>query len=176
MSKYRSDLLDYAKREIQATGWLSSTGEYKDKDKELICENVIKLLVVFLEAEHSVKTATYTQDMFSRLTRFVPLTPLTGEEDEWELCWDGKIYRNKRCRSVYKHGKDEKAYDDGAVFFWKWVERELEEGEAGYPGTVVEKEYFTNVNSIRHITFPYVLKDEPEYVFVPTDKFPNEVR
>ena len=176
MSKLRADLLDYAKKEIQLTGWQHKTGESKGKDKELVCKNVLDLVDVFSKAGHSAVTAAYARDMFHRLTRCLPIMPLTGEDDEWELWVDGMHYQNKRCRSIYKYGKDGQAYDNAAAFFWKWVERELGESEPGYPGTVVKQEYFTTGDSARNITFPYVVKDEPEYVFVPTDKFPNEVR
>lgn len=176
-SLYRSDLLDYAEKEIKLSGWLDSKGQYRDKEKELICKNVFALLKTLLGVKHNVRTVSYVRNMFDRLTRFLPIAPLTGEDGEWKL-WmdglDGDLYQNVRCSSVYKRGVDGQAYDDAAVLFWRWVERELVKGEVGYPGVVVDKEYFTSGASAKYIIFPYVVQDDPIYAFFPTDKFPNE--
>ena len=39
----------------------------------------------------------------------------------------------------------------------------------------VYKTYFTSKGSRVYITFPYTKPEHPEYVFSPTDEFPNEV-
>lgn len=51
--------------------------------------------------------------VFKRLVRCLPLTPLTGEPDEWHECGDG-VFQNVRCPSVFKDPRfhdGKRAYD-----------------------------------------------------------------
>jgi hypothetical protein len=52
--------------------------------------------------------------LFEKVARFEPLTPLTGDDDEWMEVGDG-MFQNIRCSHVFKN-KDG-AYDiDGRIF------------------------------------------------------------
>ncbi len=133
---------EHAEREFAAAGWTA-----KDKMQTAMCEHVLKLLDVFAEEGHSGTSAPYAVDLFSKLALFKPLTPLTGEPDEWNLVGvqDGQpLYQNNRCSHVFKQGDD--AYDiDGRVFY-EW--RVDEDGTR-------RKVCFTSVDSRVPVTFPY---------------------
>ena len=47
-------------------------------------EAVMALIKVFSEQEHSGMSAGVCTDLFAELAQFNPLTPLTGEDDEWD--------------------------------------------------------------------------------------------
>lgn len=161
MSNYEK----HAIAEFMACGWLDQNGKYCDEMQEAICEHVLKLLEVFDGEGHSGSSAPYAINLFSKLAKFEPVAPLTGEDWEWNEVGNG-VYQNKRCGAVFKQTDrfDGKAYYLDAKVFWEWYL-----GEDGVPG----KSYFTSSNSCEPIEFPYTPKTE--YVFLPTDQFPNEV-
>jgi hypothetical protein len=91
-------------------------------------ENVDAAVITLMEAlstnGDSGGSAPYVHamlsDIFKKLFAFQPLTPLTGEDDEWndvsEYSDGGIMYQNRRCSSVFKGG-DGNCWDiDGKVF------------------------------------------------------------
>jgi hypothetical protein len=159
----------HAEREFRAAGWIDDNGKYCDEMQEAICNHVMKLLEVFSEEGHSGSTAPYAINLFSKLAKFEPVAPLTGEDWEWSNVSDMsgcETYQNKRCSAVFKQADrfdGQPYYLDGKVF-WNWYM-----GEDGKPF----KSYYTGRGSMVPIEFPYTPKTE--YVFVPTEEFPNEV-
>jgi len=160
MSNYRI----HAMSEFRAAGWIDEDGKYIDEMQEAICLHILKLLDVFGDEGHSGTTAPYTINLFSKLASFEPVVPITGED--WEWVDHGECMQNKRCGHVFKQANrfNGQAYDIDGKIFWEWYK-----GEDGKPF----KSYYTSAESQIPITFPYVPKRE--YVFVPTEEFPNEV-
>lgn len=161
MSNYEA----HAMAEFRAAGWVDDNGSFIDEMQKEICNHVLDLLKVFDDEGHSGSSAPYTINLFSKLAKFEPITPITGEDWEWSEASDG-VFQNKRCSHVFKQSDryDGQAYDIDAVVFWNWYK-----DEDGKPF----KSYYTSSDSRRPITFPYTPKTE--YQFVPTDEFPNEV-
>ena len=93
--------LDYAKSELEKFDW--------EDDKEIydgmLSRAVMKLIKCFDDQGHSGASAGVVLHVFERLVHFKPLTPLTGEDDEWADRGNGQ-YQNKRCSSVFKSDKD----------------------------------------------------------------------
>lgn len=98
----------------------------KDKDglQDAINKDILDIIKIFSEQGHSGTTASYTISMLERLLRFKPITPLTGEDDEWNQISDNQ-WQNKRCSSVFKYADgsvediDGIVYsDDGGITFW----------------------------------------------------------
>ncbi len=161
MSNYHK----HALAEFKAAKWLDENGNYCDEMQEAICKHVLKLLDVFDGEGHSGSSAPYTINLFSKLAAFEPVAPITGEDWEWVEVSTG-VYQNKRCSHVFKQADrfNGQAYDIDGKIFWEWY-RSSEDGK-------IHKSYFTGSESCVPITFPYTPKRE--YVFVPTDEFPNE--
>lgn len=160
-----SNLKTHALNEFRAAGWLDKDGKYCDGMQEAICTHLLLLLQVFSDEGHSGSTAPYTINLFSKLAKFDPIVPLTGEDWEWNEVSDG-VYQNKRCSAVFKQPdrfNGQPYYIDGKVF-WEWYKSE-EDGS-------MSKSYYTGRDSMVPITFPYTPKTE--YVFSPTEQFPNE--
>ena len=159
-----SNLNKHALMEFKAAGWLDETGAYKDEMQGMICEHVLQLLKVFSDEGHSGSTAPYAVDLFKKLAMFEPIVPLTGED--WEWFDHGYCMQNKRCGHVFKQNDrfDGQPYDSEGKIFWEWCRSSID-GE-------IFKSHYSSRDSSVPITFPYTPKRE--YVFVPTDEFPNE--
>lgn len=121
--------------------------------QDLLDKNVLELLETFCNQGHSNNTAPYVIAMFSRLAMYKPITPLTGEDDEWRERSGGK-YQNKRYGAVFKDA-DGRAYNiEGKIFSY----------DNG-------KTWWSNKDSKVYIDFPYVVPDEPERVIIiPVEK------
>lgn len=166
-----NNYVTHAEREFRAAGWIDENGKYCDEMQEAICNHVMKLLEVFSEEGHSGSTAPYAISLFKTLARFEPVSPLTGEDWEWNNVSDisgCETYQNKRCSAVFKQADrfDGKPYYLDGKVFWNWYK-----DENGEP----YKSHYTNRDSMVVIEFPWRQPDSPEYVFVPTEEFPNEV-
>lgn len=160
-----SNCREHAIMEFKAAGWIDSDGKFNDEWQELLCMQVLELLDLFTTHGHSGSTAPYAISLFEKLARFEPIVPLTGEDWEWYEASEG-VFQNKRCSHVFKQADrfNGQPYDINGKVFWNWYH-----GEDGKPF----KSYYTGRESFVPITFPYTPKCE--YVFAPTDEFPNEV-
>jgi hypothetical protein len=136
-----SNLIEHAKRELKAVGYIPLEQEQEDGPNKWMQENLIELLEVFSNQKHSGFSAKYCIAYFNKLANFEPLVPITGEDWEWlEVGTD--MWQNIRCGKVFKdqHGQ---AYDsEGKIF----VE----------PNGCI----FISSKSRVNITFPYVPKTE----------------
>ena len=138
-----SNLVDYAKDELKKIGMVDSGEPYND----FATKAILDLIELFASQGHTGFTAPYVINVFSRLAMFKPLSPLTGEDDEWNEMKDGS-FQNKRYSAVFKDTKDGTAYNiDGKAF--------TDDGEVWY----------TSRDSRVDVTFPYVVPDKPEYVY-----------
>jgi len=164
-----SNYVQYAMTEFKAAGWLNDDDTFKDDMQKDVCEHILKLLEVFHDEGHSGSSAPYAVRLFSKLAMFTPIVPLTGEDWEWNETSRAPnsvtVYQNKRCSAVFKQADrfdGQPYYLDGKIF-WEWFR--------GSDGTM-RKSHFTNSESFVPIEFPYTPKSE--YVFRPTEEFPNE--
>ena len=111
----------------------------------------MQIIKLFSRQGHTGFTANYAVNMLNKLLRYVPLSPLTGEDDEWTKIDFGvdMEYQNKRCPSVFK-GKDGKAYNaEGKVF----------SNDGG-------NSWYTCKDSKVYITFPYDVPTSPERILL----------
>lgn len=158
----------HAWREFRAAGWCDENHKFNDDMQELICKHILKLLEVFADEGHTGFTAPYTLGTFKRLAMFEPIAPLTGEDSEWNDVGQyggGIVYQNNRLGSVFKEADGRAYWSEGRVF-WEWHKNKAGE---------MSKTHFTNRDSRVYIEFPWVKPESPEYVFVPTEEFPDEV-
>ena len=158
-------LIQHAKDEFRAAGWVDENGKYDDEMQEMICKHILALLEVFSNEGHTGSTAPYTIHMFTRLANFKPIAPLTGDDWEWsEVGRDGdiggRLYQNKRCSSVFKN--DTGAWNIDGKVFWEWS------------GTKDDqyRSYYTCRDSRVDVTFPYVVPEKPIYEYRYSDAEP----
>lgn len=134
-------MVDFAKEELIRAGLFDKDGDYGG----MLGDAVLKMIEQFSEEGHSGFSAGMALSAFQRLARFEPLTPLTGEDDEWidhGPNQGGMRWQNRRCGRVFKD-EDGKCYDiEGKVF------RE--------PSGLT----YTNFESRTPVVFPYTPKTE----------------
>lgn len=103
-----SDLLEYAKREIEILNKQNKTNsDPMSEYAHAVRNDVLELVEVFAKQGHSGMSSSMVLDMFTRVTRYMPLSPLTGEEDEWGT--NAGSDQNNRDYAVFKR-------DDGTAF------------------------------------------------------------
>lgn len=133
-------LVEHARKELELAGWFGDDGPYNG----MFGPAIIKMIEVFAAEGHSGMSAGIAIQLFSTLAKFEPLTPLTGEDDEWNDVSEmsGKpMWQNKRCSRVFKD--EDKAWDiEGRVFRDK-------------DGCT-----YTNSDSCIDVVFPYTPKTE----------------
>ena len=155
-----SALYEYAKKELERI-------EKGCKDEEslsmqqAIDKNILELINVFSNQHHSGFTATYVIDILQRLLHYKPLTPLTGEDDEWEdvtsYGYDTPTFQNKRCSAVFK--------DDKGAY---WVEGKIFSSDLGHT-------WYTNSDSCVPVTFPFNVPDKSEVVVIDNKEDREEI-
>jgi len=157
-----SNMLSYAESELNRIG-LTDEDEYNG----MMRKHILHMIKEFADEGHSGFSAQYAIDILSKLLSFKPLTPLTGEDDEWcDVSEYGgtTTYQNKRCSSVFKEGKDGEAYNIDGKVFWEWYKDE--DGNAF-------KSYYGCRDSRVPVTFPYTVPDKPIYEYRHSDAEPK---
>jgi hypothetical protein len=117
-----SNLHDFAKKELEL---LVNSVENKGESpliKEFIPE-ILSLVDKFGNSGQSGGSAPYTAgaiiSALKKLLMFDPISPVTGEPDEWDNGEIGEgVFQNRRCSSVFKEGKRGKPYYLDAIV-WK---------------------------------------------------------
>jgi hypothetical protein len=160
-----SNMLTWAEAELKLAGY--DINDPEDGPNRWLAEGTLELLKVFSEQGHSGMSAPYAIALFEKLASWKPIAPLTGEDDEWNDVGEG-TWQNKRNSSVFKKEDGQAYWMDGRVF-WEWYTHpEIDDGKP-------YKSHYTSSGSRVNIEFPWTQPDEREYVFVPTEQFPNEV-
>lgn len=136
-----SNLEAHAEFELRKAGLFDTDSSYGG----MLGPAVLAMVKQFADEGHSGYSARLAVSIFEKVAMFEPLSPLTGEDDEWfEIGTgeDGKPqFQNRRCSHVFKDG--DYAYDiNGRVF------RDPD-------GTT-----WTNGDSRVPVTFPYTPKTE----------------
>lgn len=111
-----SPLVRFAERELDLAGVGDPDADYDGALKGAVLE----IVKVFSEQGHSGMSAAMVIAMAEKLMRFEPLTPLSGEDSEWNDVGDfgssHMRWQNNRCSHVFKR-HDGLAYDaEGIVF------------------------------------------------------------
>lgn len=150
LGKDKSPMLLFAEDELRRAGWFDEDNDYGGA----LGPAVLKLLKIHAKEGHSGYSSLLVADLFHHLVGFKPLTPLTGDDDEWvevgrEIGCGEPIYQNKRCPTVFKY-PDGRCLDIDAVHFLD----------------INGITYTNSKDSAREITFPY-LPGKPEVVAVP---------
>lgn len=101
-----TSLLQTAKAELRAAGMFADDADY-DGD---IAVQVMALMETFCAYGHSGASAAQTLLTFDRLVQGKPLTPLTGDDNEWDDVHDvAGVQQNLRCSTVFRDG--DRAWD-----------------------------------------------------------------
>jgi len=144
-------LLEFSENELKKLEVNCGDDEEALKMQQVVTRDVMQIVQIFTEQTHSGFSGAYILDLIERLLRYKPLSPLTGEDDEWEDCSQFGIEdkQNKRCPAVFKR-------PDGTAY---WVEGKIFSDDGG-------KSWYTSADSHVDITFPFVVPLHSENVYV----------
>lgn len=113
---------------------------------------ILNLVDKFMESGQTNHTAKYyakwITDVVYKLMMFEPLTPLTGEDDEWNGRISSIGQQNTRLSSVFK-------YEDGRAYYTEAVVFHKEDYGFTTCNCVIEED---TVSSHQFIEFPFVPK------------------
>jgi hypothetical protein len=144
-----SNLVEWAKAELERIGGKD------DEMQQAMNKDILQIVEVFSEQGHSGFSAGYALNIIKRLLNWKPITPLTGEDDEWcdVPSWDDgeNSQQNKRCSAVFR-----KNFDNSTAYY---INGKVFSDDGG-------KSWFTNRDSFVPITFPYVVPEKPERIIV----------
>ena len=118
-----------------------------------VTADLLEVVTVFARQGHSGFSAGYSISLLTKLLRYEPITPLTGEYSEWVvLDLNHSISVHKRCGRVVKYADGKVMDNEGYVFhYWSWDDNKYTTG-------------FTNWCSRKPVTFPYV-PCEPKHLY-----------
>lgn len=139
-----SNLIDHAKRELETYGLGSPEADYGGA----LATDVLALITLFASQGHSGGSAGRVSSLFNKLSRFEPLGPLTGGDDEW-MSMDG-VSINIRCSRVIR--------TNGVAKDIQGIVWEEPNGSR-----------YTNLHSHTAVTFPYT----PTTVVKPSSEDPG---
>lgn len=146
---------------------LDHIGLTEDSPEEMnraIRRHVLHMVSEFAKEGHSGMSASYALSILKKLLAYEPLSPLTGNDDEWvnvSSYMDREVYQSKRCSKVFKEGDE--VYNIEGKVFWEWQKRD--DGSQ-------YKSYYTNGHSRTPVTFPYTIPDKPIYEYRYSDAEP----
>lgn len=139
---------DYAVREMDIA-WPES-----DDIQDEIKKDALEIIDAFTAQGHSGISGSYLIGVLERLLRFKPLTPLTGEDNEWSKPWgDDNTQQNLRCSSIFRtHFDNSTAHDihgkvfsdDGGKTFYSTRDSQIPVKFPYYPQTSAEKVILEN--------------------------------
>lgn len=142
--------IQFAESELDRIGM---TADSEDEMNLAMRDHILRMVTAFSDEGHSGFSANYAANCLEKLLRYEPLSPLTGDDDEWtKLDYDDDTtYQNKRCSHVFKDANGN-AYDIDGIVFWEWY-TDPETGEK-------HKTHFTCKDSRVPVEFPYTPKTE----------------
>ena len=155
-----SNILAHAKVELDRIGM---TEDSADEMNRAMRKHILHMMKEFAKEGHSGFSASYAISILTRLMDFKPLSPLTGDDAEWNEVGEGH-YQNKRRSSVFIDANGS-CYDIDGRVFWEWYKDE--EGKAS-------KIYYTSRESRVPVTFPYIVPDKPIYEYRYSDAEPPQ--
>jgi len=129
-------MVDHAKEELK---YLRGSDTSHDDMQDLIEKNIIEIIEVFAAQGHSGGSAGYCIPIIHALLKQENITPLTGEDHEWQEVSPG-VFQNKRMSSIFK---DKNRFDGQAY----WIDGKIFSDDGG-------KTWVTNSDSFVPITFP----------------------
>lgn len=133
----------------------------KNKDalfmQKQINHDILDLIDLFAHQSQSGGTALYVINRFQRLAKWKPLTPLTGEDDEWvdiENVFDKPMQQNRRYSGLFREkGDNSTAHDVNALVF-------SDNGGITWFSSSIDKDFK------EPIVFPYMPPTEPKEIYI----------
>lgn len=141
----KSNIVLFAENELNIILKKCKDDKEAEEMQKHMNNDILEIVKTFADQGHSGFSANYAINLIEKLLRYEPITPLTGDDSEWNKLEYGKSmeYQNKRCPRIFKDA-DGKPYDvEGRIF-------SEDNGQTWY----------TSKDSRVYIDFPYIPKTE----------------
>jgi hypothetical protein len=149
-------MTEFAKKEMDIIGLTD-----EDEMNGAMRKHILHMVEEFADEGHSGFSASYALSILQKVLAYKPLSPLTGEDSEWNDVADhGRgdfLFQNNRYSAVFKEGKDGEAYDIDGKVFWDWW-TDPKTGER-------TKSYYSCGESRTPVIFPYDVPESPIYEY-----------
>lgn len=99
-------LVTHAKEELNRAGLFDKDSDYDG----MLGGAVLELVETFAKQGHSGYSAMLVLDIFDKVAKFQPLTPITNDPKEW-MGVTGELWQSKRNPSLFSRDKGETWYD-----------------------------------------------------------------
>lgn len=165
---YVSELEVFAKQELDRI--LSNCPKNSDdyNMQKHVNDNIMELISRFAQQGHSGFSASYVIPRLSRLLDYKPLSPLTGEDDEWDepyKCLGVTTQQNRRCPAVFK---DIDADGNVSTHYLDFYIFSDNGGVTWFSSLSMEKK----LGLSREIKFPFTVPKESTKIYI---KYPDDV-
>lgn len=90
-------LVEHAKQELKIAGLFENDSDYSGH----LGHAVLALIEVFANQDHSGYSANQTANLFNKLSRFEPLSPIEDIPEHWVEI-SKEVFQHKRCSRVFK--------------------------------------------------------------------------
>lgn len=103
--------VSYAEEELKRAGWYDKDAFYGD----MMPKAVLRAVKLHGIEGHSGMSNGIAVNIIESICRFEPLTPLTGEDDEWNEVGSG-VFQNRRKSDVFKESDGKAYWSNGRIF------------------------------------------------------------
>ena len=125
--------------------------------QETVNHDILDLVDLFATQAQSGSSAPYVLNRFKRLASWLPLSPLTGEDDEWmdlDSCGEKTLQQNKRYSGLFRtKGDNSTAHDVNALVF-------SDNGGVTWFSSNISKDF------LKPIVFPYTPPSTPHEIYI----------
>jgi len=109
-------VIQHALSEFRYAKFMDDEGNYCDEMQEMMCKDVLEVLKLISSQGHSGFSIGYFKNLLNKLIDFEPLSPLTGNDDEWiESPFPVKFQMNARDGRVVRYPDGHCEFRDGIV-------------------------------------------------------------
>lgn len=110
-------LIQYALSEFRYAKFIDDEGNYCDEIQEMMCKDVLEVLKLVSSQGHSGFSIGYFKNLFNKLINFEPLSPLTGNDNEWVKTGFGEMEfeMNVRDGRVVRYPDGHCEFRDGLI-------------------------------------------------------------
>jgi hypothetical protein len=147
----KSNLIKHAEEELKRAGLFDADSDYAG----MLGDSVLELIEVFARQGHSGMSAPMVVSLFKELASYNNITPLTGEESEWENI-EPMLKQNKRNSAVFEDKKG--SYFVNAIIF-------VDPDNNRFIGKAKTKDGRT-ISSLQYFEFPFL----PKTFYINVDK------
>lgn len=161
-----SELVRFAKVELDRLLKNTEPGTDEYTMQKAANDDILDVIKVFAGHGDSGFSAAYKLSILEDLLRFSPVSPLTGDGDEWNevgaLSDDGKktVYQNRRCSSVFMN-VDKTTGDVEA----EYIDKYRMSADGGLTWFTPDEHKLNLIGLTRRIDFPFTVhKPIPIYI------------